>query len=266
MEEKFLNNEICYHTNDFEPNRLTLIFIHGIAGSLSIWSRYEERFKNEYNILTYDIRGHGKSRRFLNYDDYKIENFREDLQNLIEHLNIKNYILIGHSFGVFISLSFISKYKDNIKGLILLSPSYMGGRIPSIQNYKLLLDILIKVKFPINTNKERIHINYPKSIHSLTKIIFAIKEVFNTGIEVYLYFIKRLLSLNFKNVLGEIMTPTLIISGKNDEMIPVKHARMMDQKIPNSKIIEIKNGDHQIAINNFELVSEEIEDFVHSIK
>jgi pimeloyl-ACP methyl ester carboxylesterase len=266
LKEYFLNNEICYHFNEFKPDRLTLIFIHGIPGCLSGWAQYEEKFGKEYNILTYDIRGHGKSKRFKKYEDYNIENFTEDLYKLIEHLKIKNFVLISHSFGVFISLSFVSKYKDEVKGLILLSPSFIGKEIPSIKKYETLLNIVSKIKLPIFSNKKRKYIEYPTSIHGMNRYKIAIKEIYNTGLQVYLYCIRQLVSLDFEKMLSEITLPVLLISGEKDTTIPIKYAKIMAEKIPNSKIVTIKEGNHIITLNNFKEVSTEIENFIQKIK
>ena len=59
----FDNDKIYYRTNEFKADRLILVFIHGVSGSSSSWWTYEKIFENKYNILTYDIRGHGKSKK-----------------------------------------------------------------------------------------------------------------------------------------------------------------------------------------------------------
>ena len=266
MKEYFLDNEICYHFSGFNPDRLTLIFIHGIPGSLSSWARYEDKFKEKYNILSYDIRGHGKSKKFRNYKDYNIENFTEDLHKLIEHLGIKNFVIISHSFGVFISLGFISKYKDGIKGLVLLSPSFIGKEISSIKKYERFLNVISKIKLPIFLNKKRRHIDYPVSVHGITRLKIAIDEIYNTGLQVYLYCIRQLSTLNFEKTLGNITSPVLLISGRKDTLIQTEQAIKMSEKIPNSKIVTIKDGDHLIGLNNFKELSTEIENFLESIK
>jgi len=86
MQEYIWEDRIYYETNEFKPDRLTLVFVHGVSGSSSAWLPYEKIFENKYNILTYDIRGHGKSKKYPNYSDYEIKNFAEDLHDLISFL------------------------------------------------------------------------------------------------------------------------------------------------------------------------------------
>ena len=63
----FVEKGIYYRINDFKPDRATLVLIHGASGSSSAWWPYEKMFENKYNMLTYDIRGHGMSKKYPNY-------------------------------------------------------------------------------------------------------------------------------------------------------------------------------------------------------
>ena len=68
MKEHFFEDRIYYRTNEFKSDRLTLVFVHGVSGSSSAWLPYEKIFENKYNVLTYDIRGHGLSKKYPHYE------------------------------------------------------------------------------------------------------------------------------------------------------------------------------------------------------
>ena len=104
MKEHFLfERGIYYRTNDFRSNRQTLVFIHGLTGSSSAWLEYEKRFQADFNILTFDLRGHGKSNKPKRYQDYEIRDFVQDIDELVKHLRIEKFTMISHSFGVVIA-------------------------------------------------------------------------------------------------------------------------------------------------------------------
>src|ERR1035437_9988341 len=96
MQEHIFEDRIYYRTNEFKTDRLTLVFAHGVSGSSSAWLPYEKIFENKYNILSYDIRGHGKSKKYPHYEDYEIKNFALDLHDLITHLKISKFIRLEH--------------------------------------------------------------------------------------------------------------------------------------------------------------------------
>src|SRR3989344_2351620 len=124
MQEYLFNNEIYYRTNEFKSGRATLVFVHGLSGSSSAWWPYEKIFENKYNLLSFDIRGHGKSKKFPKYADYEIKNFAEDLQALVSYLNIKKFVLISHSFASLIAAEYIKLHQENISAAVFLSPIF----------------------------------------------------------------------------------------------------------------------------------------------
>ena len=108
MKEYFLEQQgIYYRANDFMEGKPTILFVHGLSGSSSAWGKYEEKFKGHYNVISYDLRGHGKSKRFNNYNDYAIEKFVEDINILISFLGVKKLFVVSHSFGTLFAIDFI---------------------------------------------------------------------------------------------------------------------------------------------------------------
>lgn len=263
----FTERQIYYRKNEFNPSKQTIVFIHGASGSSSAWVQYEEKFKNEYNILSFDLRGHGKSNRFKKYEDYKIDEFTKDLHQLIKFLNIEKFIMVSHSYGTFIALEFISQHEEYIAASILLSPNYNVNIMPSSKPFKAFLNIVTKIKLPISDKKTRKHIDYSKYLNSSDfNIKRTIADLGNTGLQVYLNCMKQSFNLDYEKLLGKINIPVLIISGEKDTIFPIKYVKEMAEKIPNAKIITIKNTDHIIVLNNFNEVSSSINDFIQEIK
>lgn len=267
MTEYFLKDEIYYRTNEFKPDRLTLVFVHGLSGSSSAWFPYEKMFENKYNILTFDIRGHGKSKRFPNYSDYKIENFVNDLHDLISYLKISKFILISHSFATLISAEYIKSYRENVLATVFLSPIF---DLEKNFSAKILRPIIKLSKifslFPFNP-KGGHHVDYSKHRNTTDwnlKRCYA--DVRNTTLRVYLYCLRQSFLLKQEYLLEKIEIPTLIIHGKKDSMAPVKNSIALSKKIKNSEIILLPNSDHIVALNNVKEVSDAIESLVEKNK
>ena len=60
LTERYLDNRVYYRHGEIKNERQTLVFIHGLLGSSSAWRPYEARFGTDYNLLFFDLRGHGK--------------------------------------------------------------------------------------------------------------------------------------------------------------------------------------------------------------
>lgn len=265
MEAFYLKEKgIYYKTNIFKSNRLTLVFIHGLSGSSSAWLPYEERFKNEYNILTFDIRGHGKSKKFSQYSDYEITNFADDLQSLILHLGISKFILISHSFGFLIASKYIKLFGTNVLANVYLSPIFGLNKtfLSKIMRF-ILKGIKIFEFFPPYNLKPGKHIDYTKYPNSTDwSIKRCYADIKNTTLRVYLYCFKQSLNPSLGYPLKKMNFPVLIIHGSKDTMVPVKNSVALSKIIKNSEIKIISNTDHIVVLNNSVEICDMIEFFI----
>jgi acylglycerol lipase len=92
-----------------------IIATHGIAEHMDRHKYLPELFGHDFNILQYDLRGHGKSTgRRAWIGDFSL--YMEDLKELIGYLKEKfrmdRYVLFGHSMGALITSAFIQRYVD----------------------------------------------------------------------------------------------------------------------------------------------------------
>ena len=104
-------------------NSVPLVFIHGVGLNQKMWLPQINYFNNE-TILTYDLLGHGKTS--FNKKNLFIEDFRVQLNNLLNNLSIKEIHLIGFSIG---SLIFNSN-ENFVETLILWNNSLNSVALP----------------------------------------------------------------------------------------------------------------------------------------
>jgi pimeloyl-ACP methyl ester carboxylesterase len=269
MKEYFFDKDrIYYRTNDFKSDRLTLVFIHGVSGSSSAWLPYEKIFENKYNILTYDIRGHGLSKKYPNYEDYEIKNFAKDLHDLVTYLNISKFISISNSFGGLIMLEYLKRYRETVIANIFTSPGVYVGEGFKAKIFRLVTKILIGIVdiFPFNS-KPRGHVDYKKYIGSTDWSIGRnLADIRNTGLRAHFYTLRQSFNKNQEYNLEKINVPTIIMHGEKDSMVPIKNALRMRDEIKNSEFIQIPNIDHNTAHNAVKIMSEEIESFIEKNK
>ncbi len=268
MQESYLNNEIYYRINEFKPDRQTLVFIHGVSGSSSAWLPYEKIFENKYNILTYDIRGHGMSKKYPNYSDYEIKKFSEDLDNLIAHLKLEKFVLISNSFGGLVHLEYFKSHKENVIANIFTSPEFYLNDNFLIKIFRFILEILIWIigLLPFNS-KPRGHVDYSRYINSTDwDIKRNLADMRNTGLRSHFYTLRQSMNIGQEYNLEKIDTPTLIIHGEKDTMVPLENAVAVSRKIKSSEFVSIPNVDHNTVHNAVKRMSEAIEHFVEKIK
>lgn len=99
-----------------------VVFIHGAGGSSSIWYKQLRSFKEEFNVLLIDLRGHGQSQEmFERYftNDYNFENISRDVIDVMDHLNIEKGHLVGISLGTIIIRTICDMAPGRVQSLIL---------------------------------------------------------------------------------------------------------------------------------------------------
>src|SRR4051794_6027184 len=75
-----------------------IVFSHGWPLSADAWDGQMLYFlEKEYRVIAHDRRGHGRSSQ--TWDGNTMDQYADDLGALIEHLDLKNAILVGHSTG-----------------------------------------------------------------------------------------------------------------------------------------------------------------------
>jgi pimeloyl-ACP methyl ester carboxylesterase len=85
-----------------------LVLIHGVGLNKDVWLAQVEAFSREYQVISYDILGHGDSP--LPSSNPCLEEYTAQLAELLEHLNISKAHIVGHSMGALISVAFALEY------------------------------------------------------------------------------------------------------------------------------------------------------------
>lgn len=255
------NNYLFYEFKKNDKAKPTIVFIHGITGSSSAWNKYYNYFfKLGYNVLKLDLRGHGLSLKQNSFNYYKIENLAEDLFNILKINNIKNPILISHSFGTFVLLEFIKNYpKYNISKIIFISSIYK-------LKFNKLSQILIKIGtyLPI-FRKKGLQIDYSKYFKNTKDFTLkrVIVESLNTNIKVISSLFNSVENSKYdENLFKKINCPVLLIHGREDKVSNYNTSVNISKNIKNSTLKIYDNLDHIIVLNNYDDIIKDIQEFI----
>lgn len=99
------SNTYCIESSDgqvisynvFGDGDVTLVFIHGLGCDSRYWREQIPYFAEKYRMVTIDLAGHGHSQQTRKI--YSLESFAQDVKAVVEKLDAKKVILIGHSLG-----------------------------------------------------------------------------------------------------------------------------------------------------------------------
>lgn len=255
-----------YRTNTFQVQRPTIVFIHGLSGSSSAWTTYEQACMQDYNVLTYDIRGHGMSRRYPHYHQYAITFFVAELNELFLHLHIDHAVIVSHSFGTFISLGFIEHHREKVSGAVFLSPILFLHDWPLASALKVLLSTgRIFDVLPFSDTKGN-HVDYTRFVGTGDwNMRRCAADLINTTFRVYFFCAYQTFAMHPEMTIPICTMPVLIIHGKNDTISPVRNAKRLAYLLPHASLTLLDDTDHIVVLNRSEKVIDLIRDFLQQL-
>ena len=223
---------------DFDEEKSSILLMHGSGLTHIVWSLHEQFYASQgFNILSVDLPGHGNSE---GPSLKSIEEISDWVKSLMNVLDIKKIIIIGHSQGCLVGIDFASRYPNLINDLILVAGSYKMPVNQDLIDYAEAGDekvILLMMKWGYEGSKAFIGGNPVKKIINSSREIREVLAVDLNACNNY---------KSGKESLEKINCPTLCIFGDLDKMVPLEVGNKMASMIKNSEKKIINNCGHMI--------------------
>lgn len=253
---------------------LPLIFIHGAFADLNLWDPQWEFFKDRYQVIRFDLRGHGKTGP-SGLTKYQMETFVEDLSALLIALEIPSAIICGLSWGGSIAQGFATKFPERVKGLILAGSMVSMSLTfwEKIQRYMLVPKWLMK--FIIQSLSVQKFVKFSFWLSD----IFIGKGLFGNDEQTINYLKNCMLSIDSNEYLKiwdaiynfdmfpleRINCPTLILNGEFEPVKILKHTKELLKRIPNSHHIMVPGAKHNMNLENQKFFNSTINEFIKKL-
>jgi len=277
---------IFYSTNfsltEENQEQPLLVFNYGLVCSNLHWSKQIPFFEElGFHILLHDYRGHFNSsaRHIENCTFY---NFAKDIKHIIDLIAPSQVIMLGHSMGVNVTLEFARNYPQDVAGMIIIAGTVFPPQ--DIMFDSNLVDLfmpyleLLSTKYPEFFKKAwKATPLIPLAQKLIHKGGFNTKKVPIEFIQIYLNKIGQLPPELFFQLfrqmaehdilphLKEILTPTLVIGGQKDHVIPYYIQNIIHQNLPHSELYAIRDGSHVPQADFPELINERMFYFIKNI-
>jgi pimeloyl-ACP methyl ester carboxylesterase len=195
-------------------------FIHGAGGSSSIWYKQIRAFSKKYNVLLLDLRGHGKSKslELKQLKRYSFDVVREDIIQVLNHLDIKTSHFVGISLGTIMIRDIAEHHPERIDSMILggavMKLNIRGQLLMRMGNlFKSFLPYLILYRLFA-------FIIMPKKSHRKSRNLFIreAKKLYQKEFKRWFSLISEINPLLSFFRLKETSVPSLYVMGSEDHM------------------------------------------------
>jgi len=235
-----------------------LLLIHGLGASAERWEHVIPQFAKNYRVLVPDLIGFGLSDKPL--VDYTTDYLSDFIRKFLKKLNIDSVIIIGSSLGGQIGAEFTYQNNSMVKKLVLISPSgIMKHSTPALDAYVMAAlypsDSSASNAFQIMSGSKNIDKKTIKGFVRRMKLPNA-----------KMAFMSTLLGLKDAEIISEklvsIKSPTLIIWGENDPIIPIKYAQSFVSEIDDCRFVKMENCGHTPYVESPDKFYKIVSDFL----
>lgn len=222
--------DINIHYNKAGNNKQEVILLHGWGQNTEMMIHIQNHLSNFFTVYNIDLPGFGES-ELMPYA-YSPDDFVELIHEFVLVNNIKNPILIGHSFGGHISTRYAAKYdvyKMVLTGSAGLKPKRDISYYIRVYTYKLGKKIF-NISF-LNKYKDKFMKNKGSTDYQNTSGV--LRETFVKVVNSYI-----------DNILDKIECEVLLVYGSNDDATPLWMGKYLESHIKNAGLAVFEGCDH----------------------
>jgi pimeloyl-ACP methyl ester carboxylesterase len=240
----------------------TILLIHGFGEDHGIWKNQIEFLSNHYRVIAPNLPGvHCKPLALHHSQAPSIQMYVEVLHDLMQHLNIEQYFIVGHSMGGYISLSFADYYVNHVQGLLLLhSTAYKDNEAKKTSRMKVAEFIQEwGVSKYLETATPNLFGDAFKKVNPA-----AIQNVIDSGTDIspeamiqFVFAMRNRKAMT--HLLQQHTIPVWMIAGEADLAVPIQDSLEQIKLLPSSNSLVLENVGHMGMLE----ATDQVNEFIH---
>ncbi len=252
--------DIYYEVHGDGPQ--TLVMIRGLGSNLTAWYEQTPEFARHFRTVVFDNRGAGRTDK--PDAPYSLRQMAADTAGLMDALGIRRAALLGISMGGMIAQEFALSHQDRLACLIL-GCTHFGGRAVAQAAPEIIAAVVAgESASPDQQILQLQAIFADDTIRNRRDVVAKHQEIRNLHPIPPFAFMRQIQAINQFDVsgrLGSIRVPTLVLTGRDDRLVPAANSRMIAERIPGAALKELPGG-HLFFTEHPELFNPAVIDFV----
>jgi pimeloyl-ACP methyl ester carboxylesterase len=234
-----------------------LLLLHGLGCDHRTWAPVIDSLARRYTVVAPDLLGHGQSDKPR--ADYSLGGYANGMRDLLTVLGIDRVSVVGHSFGGGVAMQFAYQFPERTDRLILVASGGLGPEVtpairaittpgfhqamgvltlPGVRHVGLAgMRVLAATGLTATRDLDAVAEIYDSFKDPRTRA--AIRHVVRAVVD----WRGQIVTMSDRAYLTEAM-PMCVVWGRNDHVIPVRHARNAAQLAPSARVEIIPNAGH----------------------
>jgi len=257
-----------------------LLLIMGLAADSMAWLFQIPDFSKHYRTIVFDNRGVGRSSKPAG--PYSIHQMADDAAGLLDVIGISRAHVVGVSMGGMIAQELALRHPQRVRGLVLactypepdadierqreFSVGQLGGNVTTGGEIQIDLKALDPMAFfqqllPLAFNQEFIEKELPKIMP-----LFAGALQYGFSMEAILGQVAAVMSHKATDRLHQIKSPTLVITGDADRLVPPANSEILAKYIPGARLVKVPGGSHGFNFETPDIFNREVLSFLAGVR
>ena len=236
-----------------------VLLIHGLGSSGRDWEKQIEFFASRYQLITVDIRGHGRSSKPPG--PYSVDLFAEDVVRLLETLGVGPVHVVGISMGGMIGLQLAVSWPEVVRSLVVVNsdPELVVRTFQDrMQVWRRFLIVrLLGMRKMGEVLSQRL---FPEPGQEGLREMLVERWAENDK-RAYREALRALVGWSVADQIGHIGCPTLVVSADQDNT-PVAAREAYVGQIPSARLVVIENAHHAVTVERPEEFNAVLDEFL----
>lgn len=247
-----LEDHLVIHMRDEGPEGApVIVLLHGSNADLHTWQPWTEALEGKYRVIRYDQIGHGLTGADPR-GDYSIAGQQARLEQFVDVLGLKKFVLIGNSMGGNLALAYAMKHPERLSGLVLVDAggapitekgkSNLGFKLAATPGLSWLMQEVTPRWIVEKSLRQSVSNQQIVSEAMIDRYWDLLRYPGNRPATMQRFALPRV-PFTTRQLAG-VKVPTLIMWGEEDSLIPFQAAKMFNLAIPGSKLVSYKGIGH----------------------
>lgn len=236
-----------------------VLLLHGLGSSTRDWEFQAAALEGAYRVIAVDLRGHGQSEKPPG--PYSVPLFAEDVYRFVRALDLVPLHLVGYSLGGLVAFQFALSYPETLLTLTILNSAPALNRDQEAARAEADRRIgVVHDKGMRGMGEALANGMFPNPAHADLREEFADRWGDN-DVDAYIAATCSVLGWSVWDRVGEIQTPTLVISADND-LWPLSEKEEYIALLPDAQYVVIEDAHHMAPREKPDAVNAALLDFL----
>lgn len=265
-------HEVAYRAAGDGP---VIVLVHGIAGSSNTWSSVMPLLAEDYTVIAPDLLGHGESAKPRG--DYSLGAYASGIRDLLTVLGAERATFVGHSLGGGVAMQFAYQFPQMCERLALVASGGFGQDVNPLlraiaapgSEYVLPL-VLTRHLHGVASTVGRVFGSMGlRGNPLLTEVWDSYTRLTDARAQrAFVHTIRSVIDVAGQRVSARDRlylaqeVPTLIVWGDRDAVIPVEHAHIAHELMPDSRLELVEDAGHFLPFEQPEMLEGLLRDFL----